>query len=84
MQAACASLGRFSFGRFDHIPTAGAVLMDKDVFTDRPGVTCAKERLTADSAAHTNCAHCYARLLAEDPRGAREIFDAAWEYAGAR
>jgi hypothetical protein len=44
----------------------------------------AMERLTADSAAHTNCARCYARLLAEDPRGAREIFDAAWEYAGAR
>ena len=39
--------------------------------------------LTSDAAAHANCSRCYARLLEEDQVGAREIFEAAWEYVEA-
>ncbi|MFU8805111.1 MAG: hypothetical protein ACNA8W_14955 [Bradymonadaceae bacterium] len=35
-----------------------------------------------ESAPHANCARCYGRMLEEDPVGAREVFDAAWEYVG--
>lgn len=43
----------------------------------------AMEALTSDAAAHSNCARCYRRLLADDEAGAREIFEAAWEYVEA-